>query len=276
MGLPASGKTTFLAALWHLVEAKEVNSVLTLDSFSGDLAYLNKISEAWRSFASVPRTSQAGETNVSLQLINSNTNQRCIAMFPDLAGETFDLQVENRVTRAEFVNRFNKETGILFFINSDVKEDALTIKELNERLHGVELDAATSPEHIQEWAPKFVPEQVKIVQLLSDLIVYPFETNKRRLAVLISAWDLVATSKLSPSEWLLKNMPLVHQFLETNVDYFVVQIYGVSAQGLNFSNDAAVELAADLVPSRRIRIVDSVGEGYDLTVPLVWLMSAET
>lgn len=275
MGLPASGKTTFLAALWHLVESQEVSSLLTLDSFSGELAYLNKISESWRSFAPVPRTSQVGETNIVLQLINSKTEQKCQVMFPDLAGETFDSQVEHRVVRADFVNRFNQETGILFFINADVKEDSLSIKELNERLQGIESDATAPPEQVQEWAPKFIPEQVKVVQLLSDLITYPFEPCKRRLAVLISAWDLVATASLSPLEWLNNNMPLVYQFLEANADYFVYQVYGVSAQGLDFSNDAAVETAADLVPSRRIKIIGQDGEGHDLTSPLIWLMSAE-
>nr|WP_280925704.1 hypothetical protein [Shewanella septentrionalis] len=275
MGLPASGKTTFLAALWHLVESKEVDSLLTLHGFSGDFAYLNRISEAWRSFAPVPRTSQGGETNISLQLINSQTEQKCKVMFPDLAGETFDSQVEHRVVRADFVNRFNQETGILFFINSDVKEDSLSIKELNERLQGIESDAKVPTQPAQEWAPKFIPEQVKVVQLLSDLVTYPFEPCKRRLAVLISAWDLVTPVTLSPSEWLMNNMPLVHQFLEANTDYFVYQVYGVSAQGLDFSNDTAVESAADLVPSRRIKITNQDGEGHDLTSPLIWLMSAE-
>ena len=47
-GLPGSGKTTFLAALWHLVQSKEANTVLTLESLVyGQYEYVNAIRERW-------------------------------------------------------------------------------------------------------------------------------------------------------------------------------------------------------------------------------------
>src|SRR5665213_1382220 len=96
MGLPGSGKTTFLAALWHLVEAEEISCRLKLGSYKGDLTYLNRIAEAWRTFQKVPRTSQIGDTDVTINLTNRETGVQGSVFFPDLAGETFDAQVEAR------------------------------------------------------------------------------------------------------------------------------------------------------------------------------------
>ncbi len=286
MGLPSSGKTTFLAALWHLIESEETSCRLILDSYSGNLTYLNRISEAWRSFQAVPRTSQVGNTDVTIKLRNRETNVSGAAYFPDLAGENFDLQVEERRCKSDFMEGFNDDDGILFFINADVKEDALSITELNSRMPPEELSDNTNAtseiltdevgresEPLLEWEAKFLPEQVKIVQLLSDIIRPPFVSRQRRLAVLISAWDLTHGMNLTPQQWLSANMPIVDQFLRANSAFFEHAIYGVSAQGVSLNNESAIDEIANRAPSRRIQIVSQEGEGHDLTEPLVWLMS---
>lgn len=283
MGLPASGKTTFLAALWHLVESDETNCLLELDAYEGDLTYLNRIAEAWRNFEPVPRTSQVGDMNVAIHLRNRETGEKGTAFFPDLAGEVFDRQVEDRIFRKDFMKGFSDDDGILFFINSDVREDYLSVTELNARLpsHGEteeSLNDGSADENVEiritEWEPKLLPAQVKVVQLLSDIIRPPFEPRLRRIALLISAWDLVHNSGVTPNDWLEVNMPLVAQFLKTNRDYFDHQIYGISAQGVSLSDNSAVDEIATLLASRRIKIVGPESEGNDLTEPLVWLMSA--
>ncbi|HEI9851337.1 TPA: hypothetical protein SLN67_004418 [Serratia marcescens] len=276
MGLPASGKTTFLAALWHLIEANETECCLRLDSYQGDLdfSYLNLIAESWRTFQPVPRTSQIGDRNITIRLRNSETNVCGSAFFPDLAGETFDRQIEERRCRSEFVEDVVDEDGILFFINADVREDFLSITELNARIPD-DLGSAASPPLRREWEPRLLPAQVKVVQLLSDLIRPPFIPRNRRLAVLISAWDLTQGMEITPHQWLSINMPFVEQFLRANGKYFEYHVYGVSAQGVNLGDDSAVDEVAKLTPSRRIQIVGPSGEGHDLTEPLVWLMSAD-
>lgn len=290
MGLPASGKTTFLAALWHLVESGETECRLIMDHYRGDFTYLNSIADAWRNFQKIPRTSQTGDTDVTIYLRDRITGVRGTALFPDLAGEVFDLQVEERRCRPEFIEQADAEDGILFFINANVKEDSLSIVEYNSRLppefRGETPTVGSAGEGsislaltIPEWEPKFLPSQVRVVQLLSDLTRPPFTYRTRKLAFLISAWDLVSDQGLTSDEWLARNMPLVHQFLRTNGKSFTHRVYGVSAQGVSLEDNAAVDVAASLTPSRRIQIVgddDDDDDGlHDLTAPLVWLMSAE-
>ena len=282
IGLPASGKTTYLAALWHLVEAEETACRLRLDSYEGDLAYLNKIAEAWRTFQKVPRTSQVGDVDVTIHLVDSVTGSKGAAFFPDLAGETFDAQVEGRRGRPEFIEDLAKDGGVLLFISADVAEDALSVIELNARLPQlgeVELEGIVAPTQqsepaaAKEWEPKLIPMQVRLVQILSDLLRNPFAPRRRRLAVMISAWDLARGMGMAPDAWLAAHMPLVDQFLRTNGQAFEHRVYGVSAQGVSLEDAAAVDRAAHLTPSRRIQIVEPDGEGNDLTSPLAWLMS---
>ncbi|MFD2675970.1 TRAFAC clade GTPase domain-containing protein [Camelimonas lactis] len=281
IGLPASGKTTFLAALWHLVESGEAESRLQLDSYEGDLAYLNKIAEAWRNFQKVPRTSQVGDANVSIRLADRVTGGKATVFFPDLAGETFDAQVETRQCRPEFVHGVAKGVGILLFVSADVTGHHLSVVELNGLLPKQEEGVSTGTDQNEqpfprsEWEPKFVPAQVRIVQLLSDLLRPPFEARRRNVVIMISAWDLVKNTGLAPKEWLAANMPLLYQFLRSNCAWFNHEIYGVSAQGLDLNDSSAIHSATSTDASRRILIVGPGSEGHDLTSPLAWLMSVE-
>jgi hypothetical protein len=295
IGLPASGKTTFLAALWHLIEADETECRLKLDHYEGDLRYLNSIAEAWRTFKKVPRTSQIGDIDVAMHFIDSKTQSKGRAFFPDLAGETFDIQVEARRCRPVFRKNVDADDGILLFISANAKQDGLSIVELNSMMpadpeaaqvgpapeptaaatieSAEEMDPGTTVQ--DEWEPKKVPAQVRIVQILSDLLRPPFQPRKRQLVVVLSAWDVVASTKLSPPEWLAANMPLVDQFLQTNESSFAVQIYGVSAQGVSLENRQAIDEAAKMPPSHRISIVGPSVSGHDITEPLAWLISTK-
>lgn len=284
MGLPESGKTTFLAALWHLIEADETECKLKLDGYRGDLTYLNKIAEAWRTFQKVPRTSLVGDVDVSINLLNRETGVRGTAYFPDIAGEVFDRQVIERRCRPEFVEEVSTDDGILLFISADVREDSLSVVELNSRIQvpvgalapiGLGSNDSIKSNYEREWEQDRLPVQVKIVQILSDLRRRPFEQRRRRIAVLVSAWDLTTGMGLAPGQWLANHLPLVDQFLKTNAQSFQYQIYGVSAQGVDLGNATAVDVAARLTPSRRIQIIGPEGAGHDLTIPLVWLMSAQ-
>tara|TARA_R110001599_G_scaffold6042_3_gene30110 strand:- start:5112 stop:5984 length:873 start_codon:yes stop_codon:yes gene_type:complete len=282
MGLPSSGKTTFLAALWHLVESKEIRSYLLLNAYGGELEYLNTIAGEWRAYKPVPRTSQIGDTKVTIELINSKTGISGYACFPDLAGEVFDRQAQKRVCKLEYIQDLSDGSGILFFISADVKDDALSIADLNERMP-IDDDPLITNENIprvqnneQEWDPSQLPNQVKIVQLLSDLIRPPFKPSYRRIAVIISAWDITKGMDVDPASWLSTNMPLVDQFLKSNGEYFEYQVYGVSAQGASLDDDIEVERLTDLeTASDRIRIVGPEIDSHDLTEPLVWLTSVK-
>lgn len=72
IGLPASGKTTFLAALWHLVTARDVETVLRFGSLRvGAAAHLNEIAARWREAKVQDRTAMTGNRVVSMSLVDA-------------------------------------------------------------------------------------------------------------------------------------------------------------------------------------------------------------
>ncbi|MGP1667590.1 MAG: TRAFAC clade GTPase domain-containing protein, partial [Rhodanobacter sp.] len=49
IGFPESGKTTFLAALWHLITERDVATELRFHTLrSGEASHLNAIAARWR------------------------------------------------------------------------------------------------------------------------------------------------------------------------------------------------------------------------------------
>ena len=61
IGLPETGKTTFLAALWQVVESDEVPGALRLEKLHGDREHLNKIRADWLCCSPMGRTIIAAE-----------------------------------------------------------------------------------------------------------------------------------------------------------------------------------------------------------------------
>lgn len=271
IGLPGSGKTTFLAALWHLINAGEVSTKFVLDKLVGDHRHLNDIVEAWRRCEKVPHTSIAAETSVSIHVHEPATGRKVILGFPDLSGESFELQFATRICRSAYVADFEGDGGILLFGTADRGQDGITILDIAPVLEGAaDVDEGGNP---RAWKPDLVPEQVRLVDLLQFLQRQPFRRKKRRVAVVVSAWDVVALPRPSPNDWLSRELPLLHQFLVANPSSFEFRVYAVSAQGGGYvTPEQRAELLSQ-TPSERIQCVGPDTQAHDLTAPIVWLMA---
>lgn len=271
LGLPRSGKTTFLAALWHLLDAGEVSTKLVLDKLVGDHAYLNAITEAWRRCEEVPRTSMAAETVVTIYVHVPATGQKVALRFPDLSGESFKLQFATRACTADYVDSYNNPGGMLLFTSANRPSDGMTLADVGPAIADAEEALETTEASVEaEWTADAVPEQVRLVDLLQFLQRPPFVRRQRRLAVIVSAWDEVLEPKPTPDQWIARELPLLHQFLANNPETFSVRTYGVSAQGGDVAGDQRMTLAKQ-TPSLRVRCVGVDTDPHDLTAPLVWL-----
>ena len=141
--------------------------------------------------------------------------------------------------------------------------------------------SALAPDKPVEFTAADTPRQVQIVDILNAFADSPIDLKPRRVAVLVSAWDLVAEGT-TPDAWLLQRMALLYQYLKTHADAFETRIYGVSAQGGRLpkrdkpdeESDRA-ELLKEKVASRRIRIVGHGAGAHDLTHPIAWLSGLE-
>jgi hypothetical protein len=274
IGLPASGKTSFLAALWYLVQHKEVEHRLTLERMEGDSKHLNHISSLWASFEVVPRTSTSSERTVSMVLNDSVTKKTITLTFPDLSGESFMAQWVERHFTVSYDN-FLKESvgGVLFISPLDYRKpvriaSALPLlKEMGAAGHS---NSETDDSSIA-WDPTKAPTQVQLVELLQFVAEREYFNPPFRLALVISAWDQLKGVKATPLKWLVDEMPFLSQFLESNRRLFDFNVYGLSAQGGDYEDD--VGKLTGMKPSERILVAgDSVTNPHDLTELLTWLI----
>lgn len=278
MGLPGSGKTTFLAALWHLVSEKEVPCKLTYVSLQTDnIEHLHKIASQWRAAKKQERTAQGGDKLVSMILLAEGGDPQTVT-FPDIAGEAF-LQMWGQRECDETVAGWLKEPGVLLFIHADkvtvpkwVNEEKLLMEELG-------IQAEDEGEEVVDWSPDVAPTQVQLVDLLQSMQTEPLDVGPRRLAIILSAWDKAVGRGLSPEQYLAKRMPLLDQFLKHGLHPdWETRIYGVSAQGGDYDDDNTklpdAERLRDIdVPSQRISVVYAGAKFNDLTEPLQWLLT---
>ena len=93
-----------------------------------------------------------------------------------------------------------------------------------------------------------------------------------KLAIIISAWDLVVQEGLTPAEWLNARVPLVAQYIEANKMQWRPIIFGVSAFGGDPGGDVSALLALDNA-SDRPYVVDEAGRQLDdFTLPIAALL----
>jgi hypothetical protein len=276
VGLPKSGKTTYLAALWHVLEDQSSATKLKLKQLSGDRTYLNLIVQAWRACTPVPRTTlQMYDTTVALHLEGDGFGEFTLSV-PDLGGETFDQQIEHRNMSAAHAALFREANGVLLFVHPDVKKGT-QISDQDQIAASIggateaESEASGHASVPVPWKAEMLPTQAKLVELLQFLL--ELVDQRLRVAVVVSAWDLVSDVGQAPREYVSGRMPLLRQFLDANDDIVDHAVFGISAQGGAIPDDKSKLLELDSL--KRIKVRHDCENDHDITKPLAWLLGGE-
>jgi len=272
LGYPNSGKTTYLAALWYMLDAGTTTS-LTLEKVSGDMRYLNEIKSTWLKCEQVPRTTISTEEMVEIMVRDTSSAKVSTLQLPDFSGETFQALISNRACEKSFLATLDQSSGILFFVNADRSNDMMSVIDHNFQDDDAGEQADDTPESenlFEDFDARRMPEQTRIVDVLQLLQASPFRQTRRRLAIAISAWDVVVVDKISPQEWVAREMPLLDQFLANNLNEYEVCFCGISAQGGQFEGRARDHLL-DKAPAERVVVEWDGVIGCDITLPLTWL-----
>jgi hypothetical protein len=307
MGLPESGKSTFVAALWQVARSADVPEAMTLGTLKGDYSYIISLHKRWSEGLTLDRTEVGEEGIISIPL--KSRSQKSIPadeielILPDLSGESFDQQWEKRTMLTEYHTHLTEATGLLLFVHSqkfnpgellglnteelgkilifddDEKEVSEAKVEMKDPAGRDEIEDDIQPEDASaplakpvEFDPHKVPTQTKVVDLLQQAFWLAGRGRIQKVALIISAWDLVKDRIASPSEWLYTAMPLLSQYLKSNGEQFSYRIYGVSGQGHEYSKESRVALTGERDPSKRIKVIDRTIVNNNITAPLQWLM----
>ena len=271
IGLKGSGKTTFLAALWHLLESDESATLLRARHLIDDREYLNRIRDSWLSLRDVGRTSMRAEQELTLPLQDSRNNATFDVTLPDLSGESYRVQWSERHTSDKFAALARHCSGLLIFVHPDSVNRPKRIPH-----HGSgdtsALDNEKRPAVKTDWSPEHAPTQVQLVELVQFVEYLRELDTPLRIALVISAWDTVKDFR--PAAWFARRLPLLSQFLSSRNADFPHRIFGISAQGGDLNMDRARLLKLN-EPSKRIRVVEAESEHSDLTAPVRFTLTGE-
>ncbi len=305
MGLPQVGKTTFLAAFWHLLTSGEVRDSLVLAELQPSRDHLNAIATLWRQWKQIPRTTLSKERVVTVNVRLPGRDQIFELSFPDASGEAFKRIFETRHCSREFEELATESRELLLFlhpkqaippeqIDLEVERLSVDLDNLLDQMAGVppvamgetgslsteEMASSTeiaqrgameqnSTGKILEWDAKYSAYQAKLVDLV-QISSRLRGAKPSRLAVVISAWDRCENEKLEPEAWIKTRLPLLYQYLLANADVCEFAVFGVSAQGAELTNPG--DLLDNIRASDRIKVVMGMEESKDLTRPIQFLL----
>lgn len=274
VGFPRSGKTTFAAALWHLVDGNEVPTAMVKGLHQGDFRYLEEMAQLWGEGWEVERTKTQQIEDVRINLRHIPSGSERTLEFTDLSGESFEQAFARRLCSSKFPGLVSGASGLLLFVSAERLIDDVTILDVL----GDFTDEGTDDDQTEPnpWDATKTPLQVQIVDLLEALKAPPFSAKPFKIAVIVSAWDL--SVEASADDWLRNKMPLLYQYLHSGT--CDMRVYGVSAQGGTLSKKGQPpgpdrDKLLSMTPSKRIKIVGIDVKDHDLTAPILWLSGLE-
>jgi Double-GTPase 1 len=295
-GMPESGKSTFIAALRHLLVSQDVPTALVATRLSDAEKHLNRLENEWIACEKVERTKQTVEEWVSLFVRREDDLAEAEIVVPDFSGEAFRRPAATGHCSTAVAAMLLDIDGMLLFTNADRGVDDVRIEQFADLLADdnalrdvnavpgdmparddapAKRDASrpngTEPDDSVAFDPRNMPEEPLLVEMLQILNRPPRAPKERMIAIVVSAWDEVDESDLAPEDWLKRNRPMVWQYLRSNTALWKVRVYGVSAQGGRLPQDK--EALQGKVPGHRVQIIGYGARPHDLTAPIEWLMA---
>lgn len=277
-GLPESGKSTYLGALWNTINFHKEKEHMKLKAAPNNppdnVEQLMALSTRWVNVEDMDRTSSDVPDSISFNLTNGTEEFSLVV--PDFRGES----IRQIVTRNQ-PKSFDEwiETGeTLLYMISDVNSGVFADDCLED-----ESEQAEGSEDIPDFDIK------KMTPAALNMLILRYFSEKchfRKVVICLTAWDEVIKNrgKINPATYLEEQSPALYYFIGyhfPNVAYF-----GLSAQGERYeyepSNQDVNEhkkvtaeckkkLQEKTRKGKRAFAVADKDENYDITLPIAAL-----
>lgn len=280
VGLPDSGKTNYLAALWDALRTGKgrLSAPVPPDEITyveEALAYQSRGEFAPRSDKDIEESRK--DFSVAIRL-KSKPNAPSIDMVvPDITGELWKGAVETTEIAPEWMSELEGASGAVLFVRIlSVSNLAPLDWVTTERL----LTVAKFTE-VDEKKSKSIPTQIALCELLRFLehtLPSLGEDERPRVAVAVTAWDLMdaETAAGGAAAFLRKEYPLFAGRLD-DIETLDVAVFGVSAVGGDFEDPAFKEqyLKGELSGYVTTGGGQALVVEPDVTMPIAWVLGDE-
>jgi hypothetical protein len=273
-----SGKSNYIFRLWLAINSGK--GAIAADGLPDQLEYLQTGSQSLLKGEFAQRTQHEvfAENVIPIKIPRDGGVRKGKLVVPDCQGEVWmDVFRKRRWTR-EWEDRITDPCGFLIFVRPTSDEIVTPLDWVQcEKTWGAAIGEGEPSENV-------IPTQVVITEWLqfiakafSDRIGSGF---RPRVAIVIAAWDRVPQDRQGegPSEYLIKEFPLLGQFIRANADIFDLSVFGVSIAGGDFANEPGFR-------EQSLDKADPLSAGYtlhelgsspvkdpDLTLPVAWAM----
>ncbi len=265
LGEQATGKSSLLVALYGALvnqRAENLRIVRTID----DVEFLSRGLLAFGRQESVRRTEIDSQARLIVELARGD--QRVSLDIPDRSGELLKHTLDSRLWDPDLLEQVVSADAAMLFLRADRLEPLENPQAPLIASGGVASPSAAAP---AAWSPALMQPDARAVDLLQALLAQ--RSRPLPVAVIISAWDRVGATALGPREWLGQSVLLLDQYLTSNAARLPYAVFGVSAQGGDFSAGLPAELAGE-DPWDRAYVVAPSGVRDTLAAPIMWLLDA--
>jgi hypothetical protein len=161
--------------------------------------------------------------------------------------------------------------SILLFVRADkiVPVRRLTDFAAAMKKAGEEISGEAAVEDRDSWSIELAPTQARLTDVVQEVLELKEATNLR-LGLVISAWDMRPTPAETPRQWAERELSLVVQAM--NASGIVWDVFGVSAQGGDFTNDADRERLESTELAKRAVVQLADGEPAGIGAPVRWAL----
>lgn len=256
-GLPNSGKSTYIAALWSCIEDRFAHMKMGLAELPDDCEYLNQLSSKWNELKKCDR-SYADNLTVSIPLTVTGTDDVHQLFIPDFKGETFVNLIAGQ-PQDSFIDTIKSTDGLLYFIGNF---DSGRFEDDIENVEAIQDD--NEPVNVQFNLTDIPADTLNmlILKYLTEHFVF------KKIIVCITACDDKGKG-FSAKEYISETSPGLFNYLDSlspKVDYM-----GISAQGCNYESlgDADKDLfMTKTQDGKRAYVIIGNDTIYDITLPI--------
>lgn len=266
-GFPSAGKTTFLASLFHVLDEKRKHSKGYYVELPENISYINKVRGQWADVNELERTRTQTVEELLFKIKKDQTDVLELTV-PDFSGEIFRGILKDRRLEKTISERIKSSDIVLFFIHPENIQGPIRIDNVIANTDAPEtLEAEEDDKESVDDAFEYLeaPTQSLIVDLFQ---IFRKVKPTLKIAVIVSAWDVVQKTNKSPDHFVEKNLSLLSQYITTNE---IGRIFGLSANGGDIQKDR--DQILDMEPSDRITLYEGTKtySGYDHLIE--WLIN---
>ena len=269
-GLPKAGKTTYIAALWDIIQRRQGDFDLQFTTNPENATYLNEIWEYWVKMENIERSKTPAPDDIKINVRRKSDGQEMELCIPDFMGEQFQKIIDR--TLSENIKKWIESSDRMLYLINTLEDGSKDDMDEEEEANPEGADRQEEREKALPLTPERMMDVSQNLMVLKYIVTH---TNMKKIAIGISAWDKKMGAGQTPEEYLKRRSPVLYNFIKYHFED--VLYFGVSAQGFDYSNKAekATEMREKARQSNRAFIAYATEEtlSSDLTRPLNYLIS---